>query len=287
MPKMLMIGPARNRPTSASGTESSTLHSSDWRASRLARSSSPAPTACATRIELPTASADSADSTKNMICNALPIPAIAAVPSPATSSVSTIPSKVSSTFWPITGQAIRSTRRRSTAGSGAGVATAVPAVDCSVSLSIVYPSLKIPNGRQTLYQARSALPSASLCEISSEIAYSSSWRRSCRGSPNISATPRARSRWCCWRSWGRGYRTTKDQRYALCTGELVFALIVSHCIWTSSIAIRAAIHRIYDMPRACSILALQAAPRHAAPVGACPDRRQRLSSGGGGTYAVC
>ena len=50
-----------------------------------------------------------------------------------------MPSKVSSTFWPITGQAIRSTRRRSTAGSGADVATAISAAGCFVSLSIVCP----------------------------------------------------------------------------------------------------------------------------------------------------
>src|SRR5262249_31361252 len=108
-----MIGPERRKPSTLSGMENSTLQSTDCRPSLPTCAVSPAPPACPPSPALPIARAESAEIKKNIICKALPTPAIATAPRPATSTVSTIPSSVSRKFSPMTGPARLHTRLRS------------------------------------------------------------------------------------------------------------------------------------------------------------------------------
>ena len=111
MPKMPISHSAAKMPVSTNGNESNVAHTSDCLARRLASSKVRAPTACATNTALPTATALSAEITKNINCVAAPTPANAAVPKKATNHVSTMPSMVSRKFSPMTGQARLKTRR--------------------------------------------------------------------------------------------------------------------------------------------------------------------------------
>ena len=111
-PNHEMTGPLPAMPRTARGALTRMDHSSAWRASTATRCASRAPYACATSTAAPPDSGVSTAMITGMTNRAVPTPASAAAPSPATRMVSTTPSSVWSRFSPMTGMARRRTRRR-------------------------------------------------------------------------------------------------------------------------------------------------------------------------------